>query len=149
ITELTDLGWKPVKTENGYILTFDQGVPPRTSLAALRRVHGPMVVKLQAIDDSISSWTSLPNLSLDLSLARVVSNLEPLRNLTNLYSLNLTITQVSNLDPLRSLTNLSSLNLMNTRVSNLEPLRGLTNLSTLNLSFTQVSNLEPLRNLTN
>lgn len=156
IAELTELRWQLAKKDKGYELTFKHGVPPKASLAALRHIHGNLEIYLTAMDDSISEWSELTNLSvlhfnsgLDaLSVSRL-GNLEPLKGLTHLVTLDLSNTQVSSLEPLKGLIKLTSLDLNSSQVSNLEPLKGLTNLSRLNLNFTQVSNLEPLRSLTN
>ncbi|HXA23526.1 MAG TPA: leucine-rich repeat domain-containing protein, partial [Acetobacteraceae bacterium] len=48
---------------------------------------------------------------------------------------------VTNVDPLQDLTALTKLDLSNTQVANLEPLKGLTALTTLHLYNTQVANL--------
>jgi internalin A len=77
-----------------------------------------------------------------------VSDLEPLRGLASLQSLNCSYTQVSDLELLRGLTSLQNLSCSGTKVSDLEPLRGLASLQSLNCSYTQVSDLELLRGLT-
>ena len=84
---------------------------------------------------------------LDLPYTQV-ANLEPLKGLTALTTLNLSDTQVANLEPLKGLTALTELNLSNTQVANLEPLKGLNALTSLDLHNTQVANLEPLKGLT-
>jgi internalin A len=74
-----------------------------------------------------------------------VSDLEPLRGLTSLQYLYCSSTQVSDLEPLQGLTSLQILDCSGTQVSDLNPLHGLTSLQNLQCDFTQVSNLEPLR----
>lgn len=67
----------------------------------------------------------------------------------NLQLLDLSSTGVTDITPLRGLTNLQSFNLRGTEVKDIAPLRGLTNLQTLDLSGTEVTDIEPLRDLTN
>jgi Leucine-rich repeat (LRR) protein len=78
-----------------------------------------------------------------------ISDLEPLRALTNLQTLNCEHNKISDLEPLRALTNLQSLDCWNNQISDLEPLRALTNLQSLDCWNNQISDLEPLRALTN
>ena len=54
--------------------------------------------------------------------AGVVTDLEPLRELSQLRSLDLGNTQISDLEPLRELTKLRELILIDTQVSDLAPL---------------------------
>jgi internalin A len=84
--------------------------------------------------------------SLDLSW-NPISNVEPLRGLINLTSLGLRSNQISTVEPLRGLINLTSLDLNANRISNVEPLQGLINLRALDLFGNQISNVEPLRGL--
>ena len=77
-----------------------------------------------------------------------INDLQPLRGLTSLQTLNCTSTRISNLEPLRGLSSLQNLGCSGTWVNDLEPLRGLTSLLDLDCSWTQISNLEPLRGLT-
>jgi internalin A len=76
-----------------------------------------------------------------------VTSLEPLRELHSLQYLNCSSTPVANLDPLRGLHALQNLDSSGTRVANLEPLRGLHALQCLNCSGTPVANLDPLSGL--
>jgi internalin A len=103
----------------------------------------PALDVLETIPDYMKRrWTSA------VLTGTEVVNLEPLKNLTALTSLDLLDTPVANLEPLRSLTDLTWLDLMKTQVANLEPLKGLTALTSLNLSETPVADLEPLKGLT-
>ena len=99
----------------------------------------------------VSDLTPLRNLTqlqwLDLNRTSV-SDLTPLQNLTQLQSLDLGGTFVSDLTPLRNLAKLQSLNLGGTFVSDFTLLQNFTELQSLNLEETSVSNLTPLRNLT-
>lgn len=65
-----------------------------------------------------------------------IANLEPLREVRNLHTLDLTSTAVTHLDPLKNLSALSVLNLMNTKVEDLRPLMGLSKLRNLILMNT-------------
>jgi hypothetical protein len=76
-----------------------------------------------------------------------VSDLSPIRNLTELQSLRLTGTKVSDLSPIRDLTGLRTLWLNQTGVSNLSPIRDLTGLLSLRLTGTGVSDLSSIRDL--
>jgi Leucine-rich repeat (LRR) protein len=76
------------------------------------------------------------------------ANLEPLKGLIALQTLDLYDTQVANLEPLKGLTALQKLKLYDTQVADLEPLKGLAALQELYLSSTQAANLEPLKGLT-
>jgi hypothetical protein len=101
-------------------------------------------------------------LELNLSNANITS-LEPLKGLTNLSLLSLSLVNgITSLEPLKGLTNLSWLDLSDASgITSLEPLKGLTNLSSLNLSrralthlppnfsrTTGITSLEPLKGLT-
>lgn len=77
-----------------------------------------------------------------------ITDISPLKDFVNLYSLNLEGQQVSDLTPLAGLTKLDWLNLRNNRVSDLTPLAGLTSLRHLFLEFNPISGLSPLASLT-
>lgn len=77
-----------------------------------------------------------------------ITDLEPIRGMTNLQMLWLYDTKVTELEPIRDLTNLQKLSLQKTHVTDLEPIRGLTNLMLIYLDSTQVVELEQLRGLT-
>ncbi len=76
-----------------------------------------------------------------------MSDLEPLRGLSSLQTLDCSETKVRDLEPLRDLSSLQTLVCWNTQVSDLEPLQGLSSLQTLDCWGTQVRDLEPLRDL--
>jgi len=67
--------------------------------------------------------------------------------LTHWPKFDLNETQVSDLNPLKGLSNLQDLSLWRTQVSDLTPLKGLFNLKWLNLRQTQVSDLSPIQHL--
>jgi Leucine-rich repeat (LRR) protein len=77
------------------------------------------------------------------------SNIEPLKGLSNLQELLLSFNPISNIEPLKELSNLQHLFLDGTKVRDIEPLKVLSNLQGLSLGDTQVSNIEPLKGLTN
>jgi hypothetical protein len=100
---------------------------------------------------SLEPLKQLTNLrSLNLYGAADITSLEPLRGLRSLMSLELSDSpDIANLEPLKGLTSLSSLNLYGyTGISSLETLKGLTNLSSLTLSRVRATSLEPLKSLT-
>jgi len=103
-----------------------------------------------AIVSDLSPLKVLTNLQqLDLLGAQRLSDLTPLKELNNLQRIRLQYTQVNDLAPLQELTNLVDLDLYGTQVSDLLPLQELTNLRELNLGETQVNDLLPLQELTN
>jgi Leucine-rich repeat (LRR) protein len=87
----------------------------------------------------------------DLNIAgnNQIIDLEPLSNLSNLRTLNVSSTLIQDIFPVRNLTKLHNLNCSNTAVSSLEPLIYSMELSILNVSNTEIYDIEPLRNLSN
>jgi hypothetical protein len=77
-----------------------------------------------------------------------VVDLSPLRERTEVKSLNFDHTPVTDLGPLSGLPGLRRLTLCSTPVQDLRPLSGLTGLAELNLSSTPVRDLGPLSSLT-
>ena len=75
-------------------------------------------------------------------------NMEVLKTLTRLQTLNLAFTHLADIEPLKTLSGLQTLDLSYTIVADIEPLKNLTKLKTLDLSGTQVANIEPLKTLT-
>jgi len=101
-------------------------------------------------NDALIEWLSgylMHWTELNLSHTQV-SDLSPLKSLTNLEWLRLSYTEVSDLTPLKGLSNLQLLDLDETQVMDLTPLRELSSLETLNLDETQVMDLTPLKGLT-
>jgi hypothetical protein len=153
-SELADLGLTVTPTADGLIAERNSRLTPNSFSSIF-----PLLTKLPPIKSLNLSETQVANLeplkgltalqSLNLGNSKQVANLEPLKGLTALQTLNLYGTNVDNLEPLKGLTALQSLNLGNSKqVANLEPLKGLTALQTLNLTGTGVANLEPLKGLT-
>ena len=94
--------------------------------------------------------------TLDLSNRNLTnSDIEPLRHMTNLTSLDLSWNPISDLQPISGLTRLTSLNLyrlidsQNNRLSDITPLRNLTNLTFLNIGHNSIGDLSPLSGMTN
>ena len=106
--------------------------------------------------------------TIDVSDTKTITTLEPLSEISDLVSLNITGTNVNDLTPLRNSNKLSVLKAGNTRIDDLTPLKYdlmleeldvsstdvsdlavlemLPRLEKLNISFTQVNNLKPLTN---
>ncbi len=146
--ELADLGVTTSVTPDGIHAIMTEEIDDKKLL-----VIGSMLARLSNLSSlDFAQPTKVENLeplkglialrTLDLS-GTPVSNLEPLKGLTALQELDLHATPVVNFDPLKGLTALQRLNLYGTQVANLEPLKGLTALQRLYLSSTKVANLEP------
>jgi internalin A len=95
-----------------------------------------------------------PNIKILRGLTKMIANdqkdlsdLIPLKNLSQLQSFSISKTQVSDLTPLSELRLLQSLYVSDTQVSDLTPLKDLMQLQLLYVSSTQVSDLTPLKNL--
>jgi hypothetical protein len=85
----------------------------------------------------------------DIDLSnKQISDITPLKYLTNLTGLNLSGNQVSDLTPLQYLSNLIYLNLSDNQISELTPLQSLINLETLYLDNNLISEITPLQSLT-
>ena len=78
-----------------------------------------------------------------------ISDVSPLKDLTNLRRLDLDDLQISDVSPLKDLTNLTYLDLDGNQISDLSPLSTLRNLTELDLDGNEVSDLSPLSVLTN
>lgn len=76
-----------------------------------------------------------------------ISDLSPLRSLTNLTDLILTHNSISDLSPLSGLYNLKYLELYNNNISNLKPLAGLNKLDRLLLNFNKVTDITVVKDL--
>ncbi|HAS43561.1 MAG TPA: hypothetical protein DCS93_23985 [Microscillaceae bacterium] len=78
-----------------------------------------------------------------------ITHLHPIREFTQLKSLNASNTKVQYLEPLNDLANLETLILNFTQVSKLDTLANLSQIKRLTLSYTQVKSLAPLKKLPN
>ena len=92
--------------------------------------------------------TSLTNLDLS-GKSLNDSDIEKLRQMRNLISLDLTNNQISDISALEELTNLTWLSLRSNQISDISALRGLNNLTILELASNQISDISPLKDLTN
>ena len=127
---------------------------------AIARRRGKKPEELTEDDYSDVKWLNLKETEIsDLEPIKELSNLEsldlsgtaandlrPLEVLTNLHTIKLSNTKIKDLEPLRKLTKLKRLNIAETKVDNLSPLARLENLTLLGLADTKVSNLQPVRN---
>jgi Leucine-rich repeat (LRR) protein len=86
--------------------------------------------------------------ALDLGANRYIQNIEPLAQLAELKSLNLSETNITDLTPIRNLSALVELDLSNTKVEDLAPLKYASALKKLDLSSTGVSDLSVLEKMT-
>ncbi len=96
----------------------------------------------------LSRMSNLKNLFLNFTWhSRKIHNIEFVRTMTNLRSLDLTYTCISDLSPLETCKELFALNLWNTEVEDLTPLAGLHKLKHLTLFDTKVKSLDPIQHL--
>lgn len=86
--------------------------------------------------------------SLSISFASI-SDLSPLRNLTQLVSLDLRNNKIKDIEALSQLVNLEELNLSYNRIEQINSLANLTKLKRLTLSGNKISDIEALANLKN
>jgi Leucine-rich repeat (LRR) protein len=86
-------------------------------------------------DDDLVTMISLQKLNCS---DKEISDLEPLRQLTNLQELSCSNNKISDLESLRPLNNLQELSCSNNKISDLEPLRNLTNLEELNCKYNKI-----------
>jgi hypothetical protein len=107
--------------------------------------HREKFRELTHIPPEIADIKGLRKLDLDRTK---VSDLAPIRGLTELESLYLKGTKVSDLSPIHEMTTLESLYLEATEVSDLAPILNLTGLHRLSLNQTRVSDLFPIHGLT-
>lgn len=105
--------------------TIDQVLSPLSGLNQLDRL-------------TVIGFGRLDHSSLDLN---------PLKGLTRLRSLELSANGIENIEPLTQLSQLQKLVLSENRISDLEPLRELRKLQVLYLDENQINNVEPLSNL--
>jgi hypothetical protein len=122
------------------------------ALAKIKEAKESDATKLDLRDLQISDLTplkGLTNLETLWLYKNQISDLSPLKGLTNLKSLDLERNQISDLSPLAGLTNLKWLDLKRNQISDLIPLAGLRNLSSLTLNENFFSDLSPLKGLTN
>ncbi|MBE9485408.1 MAG: hypothetical protein IMY74_11205, partial [Bacteroidetes bacterium] len=87
--------------------------------------------------------------SIDISGNSGISSLSPLKELTDLSSLDCSNTGIDNLWPIADLVDLQSLDCSNTVIKSCEPLRDLMNLEYLNISHTGITTLQSIIRIKN
>ncbi len=111
------------------------------------------LIKLELRGNRISDVSPLKNLTnltkLRLGTNHKISDVSPLKNLTNLTFLDIDSNQISDVSPLKNLTNLTWLDLDDNGILDVSPLKVLTNLRYLDLDGNKVLDVSPLKNLTN
>ena len=114
----------------------------------LRR-NGDLFIKLLVhipqeanVDAELKSVTKL-----HLSYTQI-SDVTPLKDLTQLTKLDLNGNQISDVTPLKELTQLTELWLNQNQISDVTPLKDLTQLTELNLWGNEISDVTPLKDLT-
>ena len=142
--------WEQSSTARLRAELADLGVTTSLNPDGIRAIVGEAFTdeKLFVVGPKLLRLPNLSSLAFALPAEKKVTNLEPLKGLTALQTLDLTATKVANLEPLKGLTALQTLDLRGTPVANLEPLKGLTALQRLDLGGTRVATLEPLKGLT-
>ena len=111
------------------------------------------LTKLHLGLNEISDLAPLKNLTnlieLDLHRNKRISDVSPLKNLTNLRHLSLRGNIISDMSPLKDLATLTFLHIGYNNISDLSPLKDLTTLTFLNLDDNRISDLSPLKDLPN
>ena len=114
------------------------------------------MASLKSLDALKSNINDLTGLEFAINLTEIelrgnrISDVSPLKNLTNLTKLRLgTNRKISDVSPLKNLTNLTWLDLDDNRISDVSPLQVLTNLTYLDLDGNRISDVSPLQVLTN
>jgi len=87
--------------------------------------------------------------TINLDHDRYIQNIEPLGQLIDLRSLDLSGTSVSDLNPIRNLTDLVELNLADTKIEDLSSLKYSDKLVRLNISRTGIKDISVLERMTN
>ncbi|MEO1375449.1 MAG: leucine-rich repeat domain-containing protein [Cyanobacteria bacterium J06635_10] len=122
------------------IKSFSQSCKQKDSLPKDTKYTVEILLK-QAGTQNCTSAEQILNKQGGLTLSgNQISDLSPLKGLTNLMTLILKDNQIRDLSPLKGLTNLISLNLWDNQISDLSPLKGLTNLTSLGLGNNPIKN---------
>ncbi len=134
-------------------LDKESGAPiTDVELARLTRLSAPNAGIVDLTGLEFATGLTLLNLGLDYETwinSNDISDLTPLRNLTNLTVLFLSGNSITDVSPLEGLTNLTVLLLDENSITDVSPLWNLTNLTTLGLSSNPVSDASSIRNLEN
>jgi Leucine-rich repeat (LRR) protein len=101
--------------------------------------------KLSAMVNSGEIPQNVNELSLN---SNFITDITPLKSLTNLTKLNLDINQIRDVSPLKSLTELTILHLYDNKITDISPLASLTKLKALGLARNSVSHIAALETMT-
>ena len=116
-----------------------------TDLIDIKYLQLVTEVEIEAFIQSFSGLEYLSNLQvLTVFEANAITDLMPLRDLTNLQTLVLEGVQASDLSAVSSLSNLTQLAFTDSQVNNIDALSSLTNLQEVILSGNNISDLTPL-----
>ena len=108
------------------------------------------VVVKDGIDEVYAKLKGLVMMqTIDVSNVKTITTLEPLSELDELQTLNITGTNINDLTPLRNANKLKVLKAANTRIDDLSPLKYDIMLEELDVANTDVSNLDVLEILSN
>lgn len=108
------------------------------------------VVVKEGIDEVYAKLKGLVMMqSIDVSNTKTITTLEPLNELSELQTLNISGTNINDLTPLRNANKLKVLKASNTRIEDLSPLKYDIMLEELDVANTQVSDLSVLDILSN
>ena len=120
--------------------------------ADITQVELASLESLEAVGSSIRNLTGLEfatNLTKLYLGLNEISDLAPLKDLTNLIELDLHRNQkISDVSALKNLTNLSHLSLRGNTISDMSPLKNLATLTFLHIGYNNISDLSPLKDLT-
>ena len=97
----------------------------------------------------LNALKKIPNLRSLNVRSTDITNIKSLRKLNHLESLTVIYTRISNPDQFRGLKELHALEFQYISLDNIEPLSKSTKLSSINISNNKVSSIEPLRKLKN
>ncbi len=84
---------------------------------------------------------------LNLRNNQYIQSFEPLSQLKNLKTLDLSFTTINDLTPIRNLTDIGELNISHTQVRDLSPLKYAGNLVKLNVNHTQINDISVLQRM--
>ncbi|MFC2146554.1 COR domain-containing protein [Acidobacteriota bacterium] len=109
------------------------------------------VIGLNLMDIELSNISPLKELTqltaLDLGDNKI-TDISPLKELTQLTTLDLGDNQITDISPLKELTQLKVLLLDRNQITDISPLKELTQLTMLDLSNNQITDISPLKELT-
>lgn len=152
IGRLSALGWQIQPGEGNRIQFSDiyKHISIRQSapyFCVLDRPFNVNIVGAKSLDglDGLRNAKHLVRLDLNAAEVNDLSELRYLHNI-QIFVMGQTAGHVSDLSPLRGLTNLKELGLDSAAIRDLTPIQGLTNITKLSIGGTQVSDLSPLRN---